>query len=298
MDLKSKFAGGHTHFRKGFLCFICPTYFMHLIDPAITDFYNQSCEDSRLQTGLGPLEFERNKMLISRYLDRLPMDIADIGGGTGHYSAWLSSLGHNVCLIDPVAGHVQKARKKAKGKNVFSCAIGEARRLPFENASFDLVILHGPLYHLQKLSDRLQAIRETRRILRPGGAALGFAITRAASTLAALNTGLIHDPRIFKMCISTLNSGDHIAPEGLYGILSQAYYHTPDELMEEFACSSFEIKGIHAVEGMAWMDTAFFQSWSDSVKKARLLELIAITEQDSNLLNLSPHMMIAAIAQI
>lgn len=271
---------------------------MNLIDPAIADFYNQSCEDSRLQTGLGPLEFERNKMLISGYLNQAPMHIADIGGGTGHYSAWLSSLGHHVYLIDPVPEHVRKARKKAKGKNAFSCEIGEARRLPFENGSFDLVILHGPLYHLQQQADRLQAIRESRRILRPGGTVLGFAITRAASTLAALNTGLIHDPSIFQMCISTLNSGNHTEPEGMQGILSQAYYHTPDELREEFACSHFSVIGSHAVEGLAWMDSNFFQSWADPVKKARLLELIALTEQDSSLLPLSPHMMVAATVKI
>jgi len=271
---------------------------MNLIDPAITEFYNQSCEDSRLQIGLGPLEFERNKMLIARYLGESPMRIADVGGGTGHYSAWLSSLGHDVYLIDPVPGHVQKARKKARGRNVFSCAVGEARRLPFENASFDLVILHGPLYHLQKVQDRLQAIRETRRILRAGGTALGFAITRAASTLAALNTGMIHDPRIFKMCTSALASGAHDAPEGLQGILSQAYYHTPSELEEEFASSDFKVMGIHAVEGMAWMDSSFFQSWADPHRKARLLELIALTEQDTTLLPLSPHIMIAATAEL
>lgn len=271
---------------------------MNLIDQAITDFYNQSCEDSRLQTGLGPLEFERNKMLISRYLGDVPLRIADIGGGTGHYSAWLSALGHHVHLVDPVAGHIQKAQKKARGRAAFSCTLAEARRLPFESASFDLVILHGPLYHLQQQADRLQAIREARRILRPGGTALGFAITRAASTLAALNTGMIHNPSIFQMCISALSTGEHHAPEGLKGILSQAYYHSPDELSEEFACSNFKVRGIHAVEGMVWMDSSFFQSWADPTKKARLLELIALTEQDSTLLTLSPHMMVAATAEL
>ncbi|MGM9477981.1 class I SAM-dependent methyltransferase [Pedobacter sp. GSP4] len=271
---------------------------MNLIDPAITDFYNQSCEDSRLKTGLGPLEFERNKMLITAYLGQMPLRIADIGGGTGHYSAWLSALGHKVYLVDPVPGHVQKAQKKAKGGSVFSCLLGQAGNLPFENSSFDLVILHGPLYHLQRQEDRLQAIRESRRILRPGGIVLGFAITRAASTLAALNTGLIHNPSIFQMCISALITGEHDAPEGMQGILSRAYYHRPNELKEEFACCGFNVDAIHAVEGMAWMDNSFFQSWADPLKKARLLELISLTELDSDLLSLSPHMMIAATLEL
>ena len=57
---------------------------MNLIDSEITDFYNQSSEESRLTVGLGPLEFERNKDLISRYLPDGKGVIADVGGGTGH----------------------------------------------------------------------------------------------------------------------------------------------------------------------------------------------------------------------
>lgn len=165
-------------------------------------------------------------------------------------------------------------------------------------STLTLVILHGPLYHLQDQNDRLLAIREARRILRPGGVVLGFAITHSASVIAALNNGMIHDSRVFQMCSNELLTGDHLAPEGLNGLLSMAYYHRPVVLQHEFKQAGFYIEGLHAVEGMAWMDSNFFQSWYDARKKERLLELIRLTDQDEALLCLSPHMMIAASFEI
>lgn len=264
---------------------------MKLLDPAVADFYNQSNEDTRLQTGLGPLEFKRNKILITKYAAGKQLHVADIGGGTGHYSSWLSSLGHNVSLVDPVPRHIEKARRKP-GR--FNCILGDARSLPFTSSSFDLVILHGPLYHLQDQDDRLLAIREARRILRPGGTVLGFAITHAASTLAALQTGMIHDPRVFQMCRLELLSGEHNPPEGMNGMLTCAHFHNPAELQEEFTRSGFTVSGMHAVEGMAWLENNFFQSWNDSQRKQTLLDLVELTDRDRSLFCLSPHLMIAA----
>nr|WP_197718668.1 class I SAM-dependent methyltransferase [Pedobacter schmidteae] len=268
---------------------------MNLIDSKIDSFYTQSSEDTRLKTGLGPLEFERNKELISRYLPSGKATIADVGGGTGHYAAWLSGLGHKVMLIDPVSKHIQQAEKRAKKiKNAFDCQIGEARNLPFAAQSFDLVILHGPLYHLLEQSERIAAIKEACRVLKPRGIILGFAITHAASTLAAFQNGFIHQPDIFKMCVEELSSGEHHAPSSFPGILAQAYFHKPSTLINEFQLCGLSILNLLAVEGMGWMDKSFFESWSTPEKRKRLNELLALTESDRDLLCFSPHMMIAA----
>lgn len=268
---------------------------MVLINPEITDFYEQSAEESRLTMGLGPLEFERNKELISRYLPRTKACIADIGGGTGHYARWLSGLGHQVILIDPVSKHIRQAEKRSKRSgNHFSCILAEARKLPIASCSADVVILHGPLYHLQAAEDRILAIKEARRVLKIGGVVLGFAITYAASTLAALQNGLIHDQNIYLMCREELTSGDHHAPESYPGILPASYYHRPSALISEFAAAGFKTIDLLAVEGIAWTDKKYFDSWSSPEKKQRLLDLVRLTEADPELLCLSPHMMLAA----
>jgi hypothetical protein len=66
----------------------------------------------------------------------------------------------------------------------------------------------------------------------------------------------------------------------------------------EFSSSGFSINGLHAVEGMACMDSNFFQSWNDPHKKKTLLEPVRLTEQDQSLLCFSPHMMISASLEI
>lgn len=268
---------------------------MNLIDSEISDFYSRSSEESRLAFGLGPLEFERNKDLISRYLPVARAVIADVGGGTGHYAFWLSSLGHDVTLIDPVVKHIRLARRRSRNsKTAFKVFLGDARKLPFENGSVDLVVLHGPLYHLQERIDRLAAIGEARRILKLDGIVLGFAITHAASTLAALHNGLIHEDSIFAMCKQELTIGEHYPSENFPGMLPSAFFHRPSELINEFGQAGLSVSNVFAVEGMAWMDSKYFDSCACAQKKGRLLDLVKLTEKDADLLCISPHIMIAA----
>jgi SAM-dependent methyltransferase len=47
---------------------------------------------------------------------------------------------------------------------------GDARKLKrFSDASFDLALLFGPMYHLHSEDDQLQALTEAKRVVRPGG---------------------------------------------------------------------------------------------------------------------------------
>lgn len=266
-----------------------------MIEISIQDFYTKSSEETRLQSGLGPFEFLRNKELISRHLPESQTIIADIGGGTGHYASWLAALGHQVILIDPVEKHIQQANKRAqKSKRSFHCIQGEARRLPIASNSVDIVILHGPLYHLQERQERIAALKEAGRILKIGGIVIGFSITHAAFTLAALQNGMIHQPEVFNMCQHQLSSGNHYPPAEFPGMLAQAYFHKPVELSVEFEMAGFKSCGITAVEGIAWLDAKFFEAWAMPDKRERLLKLTRLIETDPDLLSLSPHIMIVA----
>lgn len=267
------------------------------IDRKIVDFYNQSGEESRLTQGLGPLEFERNKTLIAQFLCGKPALIVDVGGGPGHYAAWLAGLGNSVVLVEPVEKHIRQAKKRSAGlKNPFKCLKGDAAYLDIADGSADLVILHGPLYHLQDRLERLAALREAARVLKPGGVVLGFAISFTASSLAALQGGLMYHDSIFTMCMDELSSGRHTPPADFPGMLADAYFHRPSELKGEFLDSGlFEIKGIYAVEGMVWLDQQFFISWADAKKRRRMMEMLERTAGDEEMLAFSPHMMLAAV---
>lgn len=269
-----------------------------LIDKEIDTFYSATAEATRLEVGLGPLEFERNKELIQRYLPKKKSIVLDVGGGPGVYAEWLAELNHEVYLIDPVEKHIEEARKRSgKLKNKFNCMLAESRNLAVKDGFADVVILHGPLYHLQKRTDRLDCLKEAKRVLKPGGVVLGFAINYTASTLVALLQGVIQEKAFFQMCKQELESGIHEAPVNMPGILPKAFYHKQEQLREEFEEATFKCLDLVAVEGMIWLDKNYFESRSDVSKKKRMMELLGITESDKNLLSFSPHIMIAAKKQ-
>jgi ubiquinone/menaquinone biosynthesis C-methylase UbiE len=266
-----------------------------LIDKEINDFYSETSETTRLEMGLGPLEFERNKQLIQHYLPKKKNRILDVGGGPGVYAEWLAEKNQEVYLIDPVEKHIQEATKRSnKLKNKFTATLGEAQNLDFPDKFADVVILHGPLYHLQKQEERLNCLKETKRVLKPGGIVLGFAINYTASTMVALVQGVMYQKEFFDMCTQELKNGTHQAPKNMPGILPKAFYHKQEELQKEFEMVNFKHLSTHAVEGMVWLDKDYFKSRSDATKNKKMMELLAITETDKNLLSFSPHMMIAA----
>ena len=266
-----------------------------LIRKEINDFYEQTSEEDRLTLGLGPLEFERNKGLIQKFLPAGKCTIIDVGGGTGKYSEWLALMGHNVWLADPVQKHIRQAKKRSERlRNKFHVLHAEARKVDIPDDSADLVIMHGPLYHIMEKEERIKAILEARRIVKAGGVILGFAINYTASTLVALLQGVIHEQDVFDMCISELTTGSHYAPEKMPGILPEAYYHRPEELKSEFTETGLRNIEMFAVEGLIWLDKDFFGSRADTVKNSNLLSICRITENDMNLISFSPHMMIAS----
>lgn len=266
-----------------------------LISRNIELFYNRASEDTRLDKGMGIFEFERIKTLIEKYMPSTPSKIIDIGGGTGKYSEWLAQKGYEVHLVEPVSNHIAIAQKRAnKLKNKFSVNLGEARKLEFPSNFADLIILHGPLYHLQRKEDRDLAIIEAKRVLKNGGIILGFAINYTASTLVGLLQGLIHKKTFFDMCKEELTTGIHNPPHDFPWLLAEAFYHTPEQLKNEFVNQKLTYLNMHAVEGMAWLDKEYFANMRNSRKQKTLMELIQVTENDPYLLPFSPHMMIAA----
>ena len=114
------------------------------------------------------------KYITTRMMDRYirPGDtILDIGGGPGHYSIHYAKRGHPVTLLDLSGENVRFAKKKARQYGVKITALqGDAMDLSrFADHSFDTVFLMGPLYHLMNEESRLRAIREAKRVLKPGG---------------------------------------------------------------------------------------------------------------------------------
>ncbi|WP_439130285.1 class I SAM-dependent methyltransferase [Polaribacter sp.] len=265
-----------------------------LISKKLENFYNNASEETRLEKGMGIFEFERIKALISQHISKPNSTIIDVGGGTGKYSEWLAKQNHKVHLIEPVTKHIKLAEKRAKKlQHQFSVTKGIAQKLPYKNNTADLVILHGPLYHLQKKEDRAVAILEAKRVLKEGGIILGFAINATASTVVGLMNGMIHANSFFEMCKEELTSGIHNAPKGFPFLLADAFYHKPQDLKAEFLEQELEFINLFAVEGMIWLDNEYFANMLDKKKSKTLKALQNLTQNDEYLLPFSPHMMIA-----
>jgi ubiquinone/menaquinone biosynthesis C-methylase UbiE len=135
---------------------------------AIRDYYELANEQDRLDDPQGQIEFERTKEIIQRHLPPPPAIVADVGGGPGRYTLWLAKLGYQVLHRDLMPLHVSQLRQAANGHPHIHSAIADARQLDLADRSADVVLLLGPLYHLEKRRDRIQVLTEAQRVARPG----------------------------------------------------------------------------------------------------------------------------------
>lgn len=255
--------------------------------------YQQVNESSRLSTGVFQIERARTEELILRHLPPSPATICDVGGGAGAYALWLASRGYSVHLVDPVPKHVEQARAASeRGKcPLASIEIGDARKLPFPDDSADAILLLGPLYHLLQRDDRLAALREANRVVRPQGLVWGAAISRFASFFDSLSTGFFSDPVFEPILARDLAEGQHRNSTGNPIYFTDAFFHRPGELSREFLAAGFEVVEVVAIEGPGWLARDFDQLWNDSAQRRRLLDCVRKVEREPSILGASAHIM-------
>jgi ubiquinone/menaquinone biosynthesis C-methylase UbiE len=265
----------------------------------IAAYYDRGDEQGRL-TDWGRLEALRTRELLSRLMPAPPATVLDVGGGAGAYALPLAVEGYEVHLVDPIALHVEQARAASAaqpGAPLASAAQGDARELPFADASADVVLMLGPLYHLTEAADRARALHEARRVLRPGGLLAAAAITRFASTLDGVAQGFLLEPGFEAIVERDLADGQHRNPDGHPGWFTTAYFHRPDELEREVAATGFDVMGVLAIEGAvgAAAETHALDAWiDDAAKREVLLRAIRRVEAEPSLLGASPHILAVA----
>ncbi len=262
-------------------------YMDPLIRPEIDRHYSELFDESERLIGdaFNRLELIRTKEIIERYLPDSPSRILDVGGGPGVYSVWLAELGHEVELIDPVERHVEQAL--AAGVPV--AHLGTAAALEYPDETFDHVLLLGPLYHLQERTDRLVALEEAGRVLKPGGLVFAAAITRFASAIDGLYNGFIDHDEFERIAYTDLETGRHINTVGDPRYFTTSYFHRPDELRDELEAAGFGDVELLAVEGVSWAAPDLEERVDDPGKLASLLDLMRRLETEPSLLGASPH---------
>jgi ubiquinone/menaquinone biosynthesis C-methylase UbiE len=190
------------------------------------------------------LELLRTRELLLRQLPSPPAVVLDVGGGTGVHAAWLGGRGYRVHLVDVVLEHARAAAEQG----LVTAEVGDARQLSQADASVDAVLLLGPLYHLVGRAERIAALAEAHRVLRPGGVLLAAAIGRFMAVLDWAQSGGLTADVAAKM-VPVLSTGVHDPTLGF----TDAFFHTAAQLQQEVAEAGFADVRVLGIEGPAWI---------------------------------------------
>jgi SAM-dependent methyltransferase len=262
---------------------------------AMLEHYGWGEEADRLVvTNAGQLEFERTQEIVLRRLPRAPAVVADIGGGPGRYALWLAGLGYRVVHRDVVPLHVEQLAAAAvtdpEARSAIDSAVGDARSLGLPDASMDAVLLLGPLYHLTRRADRIEALREARRVVRPGGPVFGAAISR----WAARYDGVLR-LRLYEQVPAVLEA---IGPLERTGVLPPlgpgqftAYTHRPGQLRDEFGLAGLVATDVVSVECGAYLLPDLKERMADPAARQVIMDSARALERVPELMGLGSHLL-------
>ena len=140
----------------------------------LEEYYNKFNEEKRLDSRHGQVEYITSMRYIHRCLEavaggrkRADIRILDIGAGTGRYAVPLAGEGYDVTAVEPVKHNLGRLKQKSDAVRAYQGSAVRLRR--FADNSFDVTLLFGPMYHLHAWEDKLAALKEAKRVTRPGG---------------------------------------------------------------------------------------------------------------------------------
>lgn len=221
--------------------------FMNLLKDQIECYYKDYDEDRRLvKDNSHSIEFLTTTKYINDYIAK-GSKILEIGAATGRYAFYYLEKSCEVTALDISQKHVDIMKEKAKSyEEDIKVLQGNALDLSgFEDNSYDLILCFGPMYHLTKEADRMKCIKESLRVLKPGGIIAVAYISK------------------FAHFIDMINRNEDIADKGLQNIVkngvelgddSDCFYFTSYDYIEKLMSDSKIDKVKHiATDGIADM---------------------------------------------
>jgi SAM-dependent methyltransferase len=218
------------------------------LENGIRDKYSERLEldTARQQASLGLTEGECD--LFRRHL-ATGSHILDVGCAGGRVSLALRRTGFRVIGVDLNEAMVgQAANMIAEAQLTVPFQVMDARALAFRRESFDAVLLVGSVIcYVRGRRNRRHALREARRVLRPGGKILVITPSRESawrfrSWTAAMRLahGLL---RLLGLAANDWEPGDRFGPawSGDGARLVYWYMYAPAELESDLEASGFEI---------------------------------------------------------
>lgn len=192
----------------------------------------------KILSKVGDLSFRRRILTLLEYLDIKSSDkVLDAGCGEGFYVMLLAELyGCQIVGLDNDPEILNRAKKWIGEKEGIKFIVGDVTELPFENESFDKIILSEVLEHIP---DDKKALAEVYRALKPGGV-LGI-------TVPNHNYPLLWDP--LNWVREHLGLG-HFSPEsgffgGIWAMHLRLYY--PREIKKLVEDAGFKVEKIEGL---------------------------------------------------
>lgn len=136
----------------------------------LKDYYSTGVEDKRLQADKAhQVEFLTTTRYIDKYLK--PNDkILEVGAGTGVYSIYYAEKDYEVNSLELVPENINILKSKITKDMNINVTEGTALDLScYEDNTFDMTLVLGPLYHLYTEEDKKKAIEEALRVTKPNG---------------------------------------------------------------------------------------------------------------------------------
>lgn len=143
---------------------------MNEVEKILNEYYTNYDEDSRLiRDKSHQVEYITTTTYIEKYLNKGDR-ILEVGAGTGRYSINYAEKGYHVDAVELVNNNLEILKSKITKDMNINAIQGNCLDLHmYEDNTFDITLVLGPLYHLYDEADIDKAIQEAIRVTKPGG---------------------------------------------------------------------------------------------------------------------------------
>ena len=137
----------------------------------LENYYANYDEDGRLSSNHGQVEYLTTMKYIHKYIGCTEKKkILETGAGTGRYSTALAKEGHEVDALEYTTHNLEIMNSKTAGIHNIKTHQGSALDLSrFEDESFDLTLVLGPMYHMYTQKDKQKVLEEAIRVTKKKG---------------------------------------------------------------------------------------------------------------------------------
>ena len=140
------------------------------IEKILNEYYNNYNEDERLiKDKAHHIEYITTTKYIEKYL-KSGNRILEVGAGTGRYSINYAKKGYRIDSVELVKRNLDILKSKITKDMNINAVQGNCVDLNiYDDNTFDITLILGPLYHLYEKKDINQAISEAIRVTKKCG---------------------------------------------------------------------------------------------------------------------------------